>query len=354
MGCCQSRPSTGEGNEFLESQSIDKQIKKEEMKISREIKLLLLGSGESGKSTILKQMKLVYGIGFPREFAVEFRPYVYSNILDCTKALIRGCQTLNIVIKDEQSLTRAQELMEIMTITSDNLTEVMNKVEGLWSDKDIQEAFKRSNEFQLFDSTEYFMSNLHRFKIADFTPSEADILRTRVATSGVTESFFNIDRNVFRIVDVGGQRSERKKWLSCFHDVTCVLFVVAISEFDQVLFEDARTNRIVESLQLFKDICENRWFTNTPIILFLNKKDIFQQKIQSGRDLRIAFPEYDGGSSFEETARYIEKQFLGFNKHPSREIFVKITCATDTDHMRYALNAVKVIIIQKKLETAGF
>eukprot|EP00002_Diphylleia_rotans_P033649 TRINITY_DN7172_c0_g3_i3.p3 TRINITY_DN7172_c0_g3~~TRINITY_DN7172_c0_g3_i3.p3 ORF type:complete len:177 (+),score=40.77 TRINITY_DN7172_c0_g3_i3:58-588(+) len=125
MGCCQSRPSTGEGNEFLESQSIDKQIKKEEMKISREIKLLLLGSGESGKSTILKQMKLVYGIGFPREFAVEFRPYVYSNILDCTKALIRGCQTLNIVIKDEQSLTRAQELMEIMTITSDNLTEVL-------------------------------------------------------------------------------------------------------------------------------------------------------------------------------------------------------------------------------------
>lgn len=38
--------------------------------------------------------------------------------------------------------------------------------------------------------------------------------------------------------DVGGQRSERKKWMHCFENVTAVVFLAAISEYDQVLVED--------------------------------------------------------------------------------------------------------------------
>ena len=44
--------------------------------------------------------------------------------------------------------------------------------------------------------------------------------------------------------DVGGQRSQRKKWIHCFDDVDCVLFVVALSEYDQVLSEDSSVNRM--------------------------------------------------------------------------------------------------------------
>ena len=50
---------------------------------------------------------------------------------------------------------------------------------------------------------------------------------------------------VFEMYDVGGQRNERKKWIHCFEGVTAVIFVAAISEYDQKLFEDASTNRMV-------------------------------------------------------------------------------------------------------------
>ena len=52
-------------------------------------------------------------------------------------------------------------------------------------------------------------------------------------------------------------------------------------------------NRMHESLKLFDSICNNKWFTDTSIILFLNKKDLFEEKIKKS-PLTICFPEYTG------------------------------------------------------------
>ena len=79
--------------------------------------------------------------------------------------------------------------------------------------------------------------------------------------------------------DVGGQRNERKKWIHCFENVTAVIFVAALSEYDQVLYEDETTNRMTEALNLFDEICNSRWFRETSMILFLNKRDLFQAKV---------------------------------------------------------------------------
>jgi len=95
------------------------------------------------------------------------------------------------------------------------------------------------------------------------------------------------------MVDVGGQRSERKKWIHCFEDVTAVVFCVAMSEYDQTLYEDENVKRLDESVKLFDEICNSRWFSETSVILFLNKSDIFREKIKK-RDLSVYFPEYKG------------------------------------------------------------
>ena len=52
-------------------------------------------------------------------------------------------------------------------------------------------------------------------------------------------------------------------------------------------------NRMMESMKLFDSICNNRWFESTSIILFLNKKDLFAEKIEKS-PLTIAFSEYTG------------------------------------------------------------
>jgi hypothetical protein len=97
------------------------------------------------------------------------------------------------------------------------------------------------------------------------------VLRARVRTTGIIETTFRYKDLIYRMFDVGGQRSERRKWIHCFNDVTAVIFVAALSGYDMKLFEDQETNRIHESLTLFDAICNNHFFINTAIILFLNK-----------------------------------------------------------------------------------
>jgi guanine nucleotide-binding protein subunit alpha len=82
------------------------------------------------------------------------------------------------------------------------------------------------------------MENIDRLFRPTYLPSNQDILRTRQRTTGICESLFNMGNYIYRMVDVGGQRSERKKWIHAFDNVRAVLFVAAISGYDQVLVED--------------------------------------------------------------------------------------------------------------------
>lgn len=124
-------------------------------------------------------------------------------------------------------------------------------------------------------------------------PDQQDVLRARVRSTGIEEAEFTFEDLAFRMLDVGGQRSERRKWIHCFDCVTAVIFCVALSEYDQTLREDESQNRMKESLLLFDEICNSLWFKQTAFILFLNKTDLFRDKIAK-KDLTCCFPDYTG------------------------------------------------------------
>ena len=144
------------------------------------------------------------------------------------------------------------------------------------------------------DICSYFDS-IDRIAAHDYLPNDQDVLRSRVKTTGITETTFIIQDLTYRMFDVGGQRSERKKWIHCFENVTTILFLVAISEYDQLLFEDETVNRMQEALTLFDSICNSRWFIKTSIILFLNKIDRFKEKLPVS-PMQNYFPDYEGKS----------------------------------------------------------
>jgi len=145
---------------------------------------------------------------------------------------------------------------------------------------------------------------------------------------------------------------KEKKWIHCFENVTAVLFVAAVSAYDQVLYEDEKTNRMVEALNLFEEICNSRWFKETAIILFLNKRDIFLEKVTK-ISIRVCFPEYRGDDNYDSGIDYIMEMFESKNKNPDKQIYTHVTCATDSDNISKVFNAVKDIIIRKSLNEAG-
>ncbi len=109
---------------------------------------------------------------------------------------------------------------------------------------------------------------------------------------------------------------------------------------------------MVEALNLFEEICNSRWFRDTSIILFLNKRDIFAEKVTKV-PLTVCFPDYDGDNSYAHACEYIKDSFESRNRNKEKQIYTHITCATDTDNIAAVFNAVKDIIIRQSLNDAG-
>ena len=154
------------------------------------------------------------------------------------------------------------------------------------------------------------------------------------------------------MVDVGGQRSERRKWLYCFAGVNAVAFVVAISEYDQILTDDLSTNRMKESINVFQQICNHRFFIDSPMILFLNKKDVFEEKIVYS-PISKCFPEYDDeNKGYKEASEFILLQFKKQNKS-ERHIFFHFTNAKDPENVNFIFEVIVDIILHSQLEDIG-
>ncbi|KAJ1674593.1 Guanine nucleotide-binding protein alpha-2 subunit [Spiromyces aspiralis] len=151
--------------------------------------------------------------------------------------------------------------------------------------------------------------------------------------------------------DVGGQRSERKKWIHCFEGVTSIIFCVALSEYDQVLLEESGHNRMEESLVLFDSVINSRWFLRTSIILFLNKIDLFQVKIPL-IPLNRYFPEYTGGPDVNKAAKFVLWKFTQANR-ANLQLYPHLTQATDTSNIRLVFAAVKETLLQNALQDSG-
>ncbi|XP_037759913.1 guanine nucleotide-binding protein G(i) subunit alpha-2 isoform X2 [Chelonia mydas] len=385
MGCTVSAEDKAAAER---SKMIDKNLREDGEKAAREVKLLLLaavislaseppwslgslrglkcsshpgrgqqpGAGESGKSTIVKQMKIIHEDGYSEEECRQYKAVVYSNTIQSIMAIIKAMGNLQIDFGDLARADDARQLFALSCTAEEQgimPEDLANVIRRLWADNGVQACFNRSREYQLNDSAAYYLNDLERIARGDYIPTQQDVLRTRVKTTGIVETHFTFKDLHFKMFDVGGQRSERKKWIHCFEGVTAIIFCVALSAYDLVLAEDEEMNRMHESMKLFDSICNNKWFTDTSIILFLNKKDLFEEKIIHS-PLTICFPEYTGANKYDEAAGYIQSKFEDLNKRKdTKEIYTHFTCATDTKNVQFVFDAVTDVIIKNNLKDCG-
>eukprot|EP00118_Oscarella_pearsei_P001574 m.7797 g.7797 ORF g.7797 m.7797 type:complete len:399 (+) comp19665_c0_seq1:1316-2512(+) len=396
MGCLNSHPTESDPEELRRqkkvNREINRQIQQEKGKFKATHRLLLLGAGESGKSTIVKQMRIIHDSQERQEkergFSLDERrakiPDIKSNVRDVICTLVDALGKLenpSVDFGDDSNRLKGDYMARIRSdLNFDYSNEFYDHTSALWRDAGIQNTYKRSNEFQLLDSAGYFMGRLPAIRDSAYVPTNEDLLRCRVITEGIYETKFEVNKVTFYMFDVGGQRRERGKWIQCFTGITAIIFVVACSGYDTYLREDPSKLRLQEAIELFESIWFNRWLQNTSVILFLNKEDLLKEKIDAGvSKIEAYFGQYGNysldssqvvddmrdrldpteSSEVHRAKLWLVEQFMQISwssaddENGQRQCYPHFTTAIDTGNIKKVFNDCKHIIVNLHLEQMG-
>ncbi|TDH02964.1 hypothetical protein EPR50_G00157900 [Perca flavescens] len=340
MGMCPHQDITDEGKKAkLQSSRIEQDLCEHAQTEMNVVKILMLGAAESGKSTLIKQIKIIHSHGFSKQELISFKHAVLDNLLTSMKFVLQGMGMLRINLANKKNKMHAHSILSCSQCLGEDqelLPFVAHAICALWADQGVQAAAARGYEFELNDSALYFFENMSRIIAPKYVPTVMDVLRVRVRTCGIIETQFQLNEMIFRLYDVGGQRSVRRKWLSCFDCIQALLYVVALSSYDMTQTDKTSGNRLQESLELFTSICTNTVFSSTSLILFMNKTDLFRDKIlHSGRHLRFYLSSYKGADvDVDAAAHHITAMFSSCNRSPDKLVYHHFTTATDTTNVQ--------------------
>ncbi|KAJ7126092.1 guanine nucleotide binding protein, alpha subunit, partial [Mycena epipterygia] len=251
------------------------------------VKILLLGSGQSGKSTILKQ----FGIS---DTPYEFKSRILSNTVEAMRTILEMMLQLDIAAHPQNDYNRyiicgTPRMQEMQSLSR----EISHAIKMLSQDPGVRKAISRFSKFELSDSAEYFFDSIERLAAENYVPTTEDILRLRVKTIGVYREEVEFDGQTLLICDTGGECCERKKWVHCFPGTTAVFFLVALNDYQKVLEEDESTNRMDENFALWRDIINTKHgsLKSAKFILLFNKLDLFVRDFQV-ESFSAFFPDY--------------------------------------------------------------
>ena len=189
MGCLSSK-----SGEKSRETAMDKKISKDQHASMRRqediIKLLLLGAGESGKSTIFKQMKILYGQAWDSDEMLSLKPVVFANIIQNMRLVLEYAEVNGFDLGD---LAGAAKTFISLPDDADVAGENGKLVKKLWGNAGVKEAWGKRSGFQVLECLEYYCKEIDRISAQGYIPTQQDILQARVRTSGIVEEKYVVD-----------------------------------------------------------------------------------------------------------------------------------------------------------------
>mmetsp|Transcript_50603 Transcript_50603/g.127099 ORF Transcript_50603/g.127099 Transcript_50603/m.127099 type:complete len:343 (+) Transcript_50603:156-1184(+) len=326
-----------------ESKKIEEDISQSKKRLQKEIVILVLGAGECGKTTLCKHFQMINGY-FTDEERAKYGSAIQNSLVQYMKILIRAADYLGYTLPNPERANKFLALEGPLT------PEMGSLILDFWREEPIKMAFKQRNVlFTLPDCCEVLFNKAEEISALNYQPTDDDCLRVRLRTIGIIEYHLSVEDFLFKLVDVGGQRNARKKWIHCFDKVNCLLYCIALDDYSMVLAEDLKTNRMLESVKLFTDVVSIRAISHVPLIIFFNKIDMLREKIAT-YPLSDLFEDYKGGSDPDAALSFIKDQYLD-QIQSKRQHYVHVTCALDRKNINVVFNAIRNILLKEDMAT---
>lgn len=326
--------------------------------------LLLLGAGQTGKTTLFKQCIWFHRKFDPKE-AKNWGQRIITNTLFAFRVLIEHAQLLDISV----SLLCIEARKRVFAFETD--AELLTKdicadMIFLWNeDEAIKYALENKDNFQYEDSLDYFTTRLHDLSSFSYIPTFADCLNLYARTLGVAQCTVKIRNVQLKIWDVEGQRNQRRKWVHVYKNPDWIVFVVNLNGYNRVLYEDRSHDRLKEDLELFDEVINLKVLEKSDFCIFFNQRDLFRKKIEGSSDeidiclpppliqivrgylggspLSRLFPEYQGGPDYDKALAFIQEKFLAVDRRPLKEekpLLTFVSCMLNTQEVEGFMNQV--------------
>ncbi|KAG7095729.1 hypothetical protein E1B28_006439 [Marasmius oreades] len=299
---------------FIRDDTLFRNMQPRVMDPPKDVKVLLLGSSECGKTTIMKQLILSHRGS--EQFTSQFSDKV-MYAWDLAKGVVFPLEglmekQLGYALEWDWGLVDIRVLMRVLSIAVLSIADLKMLMSSIRArTRDLASLQSLADE-----NLSYRLSVLKRIEelpsseYESYAPTEEDLVRWYIKTTGPYEETFETATRNYHVWDCGGQRIERKKWIHCFQDVSVMLYIASLTDYDQVLREDGEYNQMKESLLVFDSLCQSKWFKITPIILVLTKRDCLTNQKLSLSPLEDYFPDYTGGPDENAAFEYIKGMFL--------------------------------------------
>jgi len=309
--------------------------------------VVILGAGDSGKSTFLKQLSHKYFDDLLANSNMESN--LRENILFSAKELLSLAHKQNIVLPGTEIIASAESLTP----------EFCKAITDWLANEQFKELLNKDGDSLALQGgiagTDYMFNNVNRIAAPDYKPSDDDQVWARNKTTGIDKVEVSLKGLKLTVFDIGGQRNERKKWPKIFNSVGTVIYMCGLNEYDMMLEENTKKNRLHESLKIWEKLTNSEHFKECNIILLLNKADIFKNKINT-HPLSGIFKNFDEfaktrpetESIYDKNVKFVENLFKErFHGNKPYECFV--LNSTSKEDWEKAWNGISVNI--EKLAT---
>lgn len=364
MGNKNGTPSTKEDKKEV-------QKPKNEEKITRNMfKFILLGCGESGKSTFFKHVRFLFAD--PNFVVKEVYIYInqiHSNLIYAINSTYQFMKKQNIEIPGEfdvsiqflfkykvffKDLSQITQISNMDAVASQYFTDdFYENTLKLWKLTQFKDSFyKCKYEYHISDGTEHFFNNLDRLKPNHFKPLTQDFLHCRKKTSTIINMDFSlkiegVNEYKIKISDVGGDSRERSQWEKAIEKNT-IVYVVSTSDYDQKVKGKESENRMMESIKVFDQLV-NGIGKERSIIVILNKIDVLKEKLKNS-ELKNTFSDYEGGGDINKAIGFIQDQFKNQVKDDSKRIHFFQVNSMDKDSINQCFNGILTLLINNEIK----
>jgi guanine nucleotide-binding protein G(i) subunit alpha len=361
-------------------------------KQKKEYNIFTLGISGAGKSTFAKQAQILYNNGFSNEQKNVYKNIIINNIIFGMKEVLNEMEKKEINFSKETSLKKARFIREIHEDEYYKKgLDWKDKIRDLWNDENVKNTWTSLNNPQLY-SLEYHMDKLNDYCDINYIPTNEDILRARQRTTGQIEIEIQVKGIIWKITDVGGQKSEIEKWAQIMTEIDTtnpvegrtsgresdqtkkknkvILFFVSLIDFETVSSSDSTKTNLKITEETFKNVIDyvsNR--NNFTIILCFNKIDLFEKKVDdavSFSKFKKEFPEYKTEKNVENVdsaLKYIQERFktISSQKYLNKEnvddneneLSIHVTCGLNTDLIQKTFEGISETLFIRSLSASG-